>query len=111
MLTDAQLAWLRSVLGASTDSLDLQTRYTRLGNVRDVALEVMRIRYTTMITAPMKVNLSGVASVDWTGNATQLKQYMETIAALEPDPSAESPADEIPGGTVQIYNFPSNRRR
>jgi hypothetical protein len=83
-------AWLLAQLGTATDQADLETRYTRLGTARAVALEVLRERLAALRQQPSTVNVSSVVGVSFTEN---IKAYERQIAALE---AGEPPAPDDP---------------
>jgi hypothetical protein len=86
-------AWLLAQLGDTTPVADLETRYTRLGTARAVALEVLRGRLAALIQQPATVNVSGVVAV---GTAENIKALERQIAALE---AGSPPAPDDPAGT------------
>lgn len=102
-------AWLLAQLGETTPIADLETRYTRLGTARAVALEVLRGRLATLLQQPGTVNVSGVVSV---GFAENIKALERQIALLEagtppaPDDPAASPEDADTIGLVFLRERP-----
>ncbi|MFH8294974.1 hypothetical protein [Streptomyces sp. NPDC018059] len=92
-MDDASRHWLLATLGPATDTADLDTRYARLHSLRAVALEVLRERRASLLVQPLKVALSGVVSLDTSGNVTALDRL---IAELE-DPTTPVPDEETPG--------------
>lgn len=109
MDTDTR-AWLIGQLGTATDLTDLDTRYTRLGAARAVALEILYERKADLLAQPATVNVSGVVSVSY---AETIKALERQIALLE---SGEPPAPDEPGpgedghpgafGTIQMIARP-----
>jgi hypothetical protein len=91
----ATQAWLISQLGTATDLTDLNTRYTRLGKARAVALEVLNERLAALRAQASTVNLSGAVSVSFTEN---IKSYERQIAGLEAGGSP-APDEPAPGTT------------
>ncbi|MCX4911808.1 hypothetical protein [Streptomyces sp. NBC_00878] len=85
-------AWLISKLGRATDLTDLNTRYTRLGTARAVALEVLNERLADLRAQVATVNVSSVVSVSISEN---IRAYEREIALLE---SGASPAPDDPAG-------------
>lgn len=85
-------AWLLAQLGTTTDVQDLETRYTRLGSARAVALEVLRQRLADLRAQPSSVTVSSVVGVSFTEN---IKAYERQIAALE---AGDPPAPDDPSG-------------
>jgi hypothetical protein len=86
----ATRAWLIAQLGTATDLTDLDTRYTRLGTARAVALEVLNQRLADLRAQASTINLSGAVSVSFTEN---IRAYERQIAALE---AGGSPAPDEP---------------
>lgn len=105
----ATRAWLLAQLGTATDTTDLDTRYTRLGTARAVALEVLRERLAALIAQPATVNVSGVVSVSVTENIKAIERKIAELVGGEP-PAPDDPADTIPGrfGTLDLV---ARRRR
>jgi len=92
-LTAPVQAWLLSQLGTATPVADLDTRYTRLGTARAVALEVLYERKAALIQQPASVNVSSVVSVAFTENIKALERQIALLEAGEP------PAPDDPAGT------------
>jgi len=86
-------AWLLAELGTATSVADLETRYTRLGTARAVALEVLRERKAALIQQPASVNVSGAVAVTFTENIKALERQIEALEAGIP------PAPDDPAGT------------
>jgi len=85
-------AWLLAQLGEATPLPDLETRYTRLGTARAVALEVLRGRLAALIQQPSTVNVPNAIGVGFSENIKALERQ---IARLETgDPAAP---DDPPG--------------
>jgi hypothetical protein len=91
-------AWLLAELGTTTSVTDLETRYTRLGTARAVALEVLRERLATLRAQPSTVSVSGVVSV---GYAENIRAYERQIAALE-NGEPPAPDDPVDGSTGSL---------
>ncbi|MGW3383359.1 hypothetical protein ACWDCO_24625 [Streptomyces albogriseolus] len=98
-LTASVQAWLLSQLGPDTPLADLETRYTRLGTARAVALEVLNERLSTLLQQPATVNVSGVVGV---GFGENIKALERKIALLE---SGQPPAPDDPPGTGDTDAF------
>lgn len=99
-MDDATRQWLLSQLGTATNTADLDTRYTRLGTARAVALEILYQRKADLLAQPASVNVSSVVSVTYTENIRALERQ---IALLE---SGEPPAPDEPGsGSDDGYGF------
>ncbi|WP_282795775.1 hypothetical protein [Streptomyces sp. CC224B] len=105
-MDDASRRWLLAALGPATDTTDLDQRYARLHSLRAVALEVLRERRAALLAQPLKVALSGVVSVDTSGNVTALERQ---IAELE-DPATLVPGEDAPagpgGGILRLHERP-----
>ncbi|MGW1803356.1 hypothetical protein ACWCQN_48200 [Streptomyces sp. NPDC001984] len=97
----AVLAWLLAQLGPSTDQADLQTRYTRLGSARAVALEVLSERRAKLL----QLTVNGVATLDQSNNLTGLERQIASVEA------ATAPDDTAGGDTLVIAPLqPAHRR-
>jgi hypothetical protein len=83
-------AWLLAQLGTTTSIADLETRYTRLGTARAVALEILRERYAALLQQPTGVTVTNVVAINTTAN---LAAYERQIAALE---AGDPPAPDDP---------------
>lgn len=92
-LDTAVQAWLLAQLGTTTPLADLETRYTRLGTARAVALEVLNERLAALLQQPANVNVSSVVAV---GFGENIKALERKIALLE---SGQPPAPDDPPGT------------
>lgn len=95
----AVTAWLLAELGTTTDLTDLQTRYTRLGGARAVALEILRERLATLRSQPATVNVSSVVSVS---NVENIRAYERQIERLE---NGEPPAPDDATDTTDYGGF------
>jgi hypothetical protein len=109
---DAEVrAWLISQLGTATDLNDLNTRYTRLGTARAVALEVLNQRLADLRAQVATVNLSSVVSVSYAEN---IRAYERQIALLldgippAPDDPPDTADDTAEIGFLQLV---ARRRR
>lgn len=106
-LTADVTAWLKGELGTTVDLVDLETRYTRLGTARAVALEVLRERLAALRAQPANVSVTGVVNV---GIAENIKAYERQIAALEngEPPAPDDPTDGGIGnlGTLRLIERP-----
>ncbi|MFJ7297535.1 hypothetical protein [Streptomyces collinus] len=105
-------AWLLAQLGTTTPLADLETRYTRLGTARAVAIEVLYERKAALLQQPASVNVSSVVSVAFTENIKALERQ---IALLE---SGQSPAPDEAAGTdtdnsaqLGVFYLVERRRR
>lgn len=108
-------AWLISQLGTSTDLADLDTRYTRLGNSRAVALEILRERLAALVhDQPSNLSVSGVVSLSFAENIKAIERQIAALENGEPpapdDPGATGPDDGIPDGYGIVQLVPRPRR-
>ena len=105
----ATQAWLISQLGTATDLTDLNTRYTRLGTARAVALEILNQRLADLRAQAATINVSSVVSVSIAEN---IKAYERQIASLvaggSPAPDEPDPSDD---DTVLLGSFQLVERR
>ncbi|MFC7794650.1 hypothetical protein [Streptomyces cinereoruber] len=106
-------AWLTSQLGTSTDLNDLDTRYTRLGTARAVALEILRERLAALIhDQPSTLNVSGVVSLSYAENIKAIERQITQLENGEPpapdDPTPTGPDTGIPDGygIIQLVERP-----
>ncbi|MFB7867352.1 hypothetical protein [Streptomyces sp. NPDC056069] len=103
-------AWLISQLGTSTDLADLDTRYTRLGAARLVAVEILRERLAALIhEQPSTLAVSGVVSLSYGENIRALERQITALENGQP-PAPDDPADpdDIPDsiGIIQLVERP-----
>lgn len=89
-LTLSVQAWLISKLGTATNLTDLETRYTRLGTARAVAIEVLNERLADLRSQAATIGVSGVVNASFSEN---IKAYEREIALLQ---SGDSPAPDEP---------------
>ncbi|MFJ6069056.1 hypothetical protein ACIQHU_39205 [Streptomyces tendae] len=92
-LTPAVTAWLKGELGSTVDLADLDTRYTRLGHARAVALEVLRERLADLRSQPATLTVTGVVGL---GFGENIKALERQIAGLQ---DGDSPAPDDPEGS------------
>jgi len=112
-LTENQIAWLRSELGATPSDADLNTAYERLGSVRDVAIEEIRKRRNALLEAPATATLTGVGSVSYGENIKGYERLLASLTKLDDDPS-DDPASETDGDTARaggVIQLTRTRRR
>lgn len=83
-LTDAQVAYLRSELGADVDLAEVQTRWERLGDVRLVVLEVVRERLAAFQAGPAQFSLAGVYSQSTGENIRALREQLARVVGEDP---------------------------
>lgn len=107
-LTADVQAWLLGQLGKDTDLADLNTRYTRLGAARAVALEVLRERLADLRAQPSTVNVVGVVGVSYTEN---IKAYERQIADLESGVPTAPDDPEDTSDTFGLLYFTAMERR
>ncbi|MEU6318137.1 hypothetical protein [Streptomyces sp. NPDC047009] len=105
LVDSAVLAWLLAQLGPTTDQGDLQTRYTRLGEARAVALEVLSERRAKLLADPLQLTVNGVVTMDQSNNLTGLERQIASVEA------ATAPDDVAGGDTLVIAPLESARRR
>jgi hypothetical protein len=89
VLTDAALAYIRSEVGEEADEDSIAERYERLGDPRDVALEMVKERLSTVLQSGVgQFNVEGVYSEDNTpiirGLQAQVLRLQATLA-VDPD--------------------------
>lgn len=76
MLTDAQLAVVRSWVGPTVTESTLNERYTRLGSLDAVILEELRTQLANLIDQPSQVSLPGGLNVTIGQNITAIQQLL-----------------------------------
>lgn len=103
-------AWLLAQLGPATPVADLETRYTRLGAARAVALEVLRERLAALLEQPSTVTVTSVVGVSYTEN---IKAYERKIAQLESGqpPAPDDPPISNPDSTLGVLYLQARPRR
>ncbi|KFG02755.1 hypothetical protein IQ62_00150 [Streptomyces scabiei] len=105
-------AWLLAQLGETTSVTDLETRYTRLGTARAVALEVLRGRLAALLQQPSTVTVSSVVGI---GTSENIKALERQIASLEagvpraPDDPLTTDTDTVP--EIGVAYLVERRRR
>ncbi|MGW3246538.1 hypothetical protein [Streptomyces sp. NPDC001070] len=99
----AVLAWLLAQLGPTTNTVDLQSRYDRLGSAKAVALEVLSERRAKLLADPLQLTVNGVVTLDNSNNLTGLERQIEAVQA------AQAPDDVSDGAELVIA--PLQRRR
>ncbi|MFD9796785.1 hypothetical protein ACFWXK_38210 [Streptomyces sp. NPDC059070] len=87
-LTEPDLAYLRAQLG-TVDQADAETRLRRLGDVRMVAVEILRERRATLVADPLTVTVQGVATVNNAENVRALERQIADISATDTGTGAE----------------------
>ena len=90
-LTATVQAWLLAQLGTTTPLADLETRYTRLGSARAVAIEVLYERKAALIQQPATINVSSVVSLSTAENIRALERQIALLETGEP-PAPDDPA-------------------
>ncbi|MFJ1529750.1 hypothetical protein ACIOFV_15205 [Streptomyces mirabilis] len=98
-------AWLLAQLGPTTDTSDLDARYTRLTSARAVANEVLAERRAKLLAEPLQMTVNGVATFDQSNNLSGLERQ---IASME---DATAPDDPTDRDTLVIAPLQSARRR
>lgn len=108
----ATQAWLISQLGTATDLTDLNTRYTRLGKARLVAIEVINQRLADLRAQVATVGVSGVVNVSFAEN---IKAYERQLILLEAGtpiaPDETAPATEDDAVLLGSFQLVERRRR
>lgn len=89
MISEADLAVLRSHVGSEPPDEDLRLRYERTGSVERTAYEILRGRYADMLANPAKWSVDGDFTKDHTEN---LKALQGQLASLEPSVNPEAGA-------------------
>jgi hypothetical protein len=90
-MDQAILSWLLAQLGTSTDTADLETRYTRLGTARAVALEILAERRAKLLADPLRLTVDGVVTLDNTNNLTGTERQITAVAAaVAPDDAVQA---------------------
>ncbi|MGW6021223.1 hypothetical protein [Streptomyces sp. NPDC055099] len=80
------LRWLQAQLGPETDARDFTSRYGRLNSAKAVALEVLHERIAALVAEPLKVTISGVATIDNSANVAALeRRAAQLIDETAPD--------------------------
>lgn len=112
-MDDATRHWLLSQLGAATDLVDLDARYTRLGKARAVAIEVLYQRKADLVAQPASVNVSSVLAVVFTENIKALERQITALEAADAPAAPDEPA--VPEDTADngfgIIRLIERRRR
>ena len=103
-------AWLLAQLGTATPVPDLETRYTRLGTARAVAIEVLYERKAALIQSPASVNVSGAVAVTFTENIRAIERQIALLESGEP-PAPDDPAGTGDDDTVLLGTFQLVERR
>lgn len=67
-LTDDQVAYYKANLGSTIDEVDLEARYTRLGDDRLVAAEVLDQRVADALLKPLSFTIPGDYAEDRSKN-------------------------------------------
>lgn len=103
-------AWLLDELGATTDTADLEARYTRLGTARAVAISVIKSRLADLRAQPASVNVSSVVGVTYTENIKAYERQLTLLESGEPtapdDPPGTGDDDITLLGTIQLVARP-----
>lgn len=96
-LEGANKAEAETLLGELDDAelLDMGERFERLGHVGVAALELLLVRYSSMLADPLVQRVEGDAQFDWRQNIDRLAQ---AIAALRTQLACE---EGIPANTAQ----------
>lgn len=100
-LTDDQLAELRAELGPDLTAAEVQPRWERHGDLRLVALEVVRERLAALLAGPATFTVPGVYSQS---TAPNLTAYREQLARL-------SAPDALAAATPKVVRHRTTSRR
>jgi hypothetical protein len=102
-------------LGTSTDLVDLEQRYNRIGGARRTVLELLYERKAALVyDQPASVSVSSVVSVAYTQNIKAIERQITILesgvplAPDEPDPDGDGTAGQGGVGFVQLIE---RRRR
>lgn len=101
-LTEAGLAYLRSELGDEVDEDDLFDRYARLGDLRDVAMEVVRQRLSNVLSGSGSFNVPGVYAEDNTSVIRGLQAQIQRLAQAKVD---ERDGSADPNGELSLVRI------
>lgn len=105
-------AWLIAQLGTATNTADLETRYTRLGTARAVAIEVLYERKADLIASPSAVTVTSVVAVNTTANIAALERQIASLEAGQPpapddpDVDGDGTPDSQGFGVIQLVERP-----
>ncbi|MFE9812416.1 hypothetical protein [Streptomyces sp. NPDC005548] len=110
----ATRAWLLAQLGEATPTADLETRYTRLGKARAVALEVLRGRLAALIQQPATVNVPNAIGVGFGENIKALERQIASLEAgvpAAPDDPPDTGDDTDSTGQFGVFFLHERPRR
>lgn len=103
-------AWLYSQLGTATPLADLETRYTRLGTARAVALEVLGERLAAAIERPSSIGVPGAVTLSFSANITALERQIALLRDGVPpapdDPDTDGATDPDALGFIRLVERP-----
>ncbi|PSK57086.1 hypothetical protein B0E38_02617 [Streptomyces sp. 111WW2] len=109
-LTASVQAWLLSQLGADTPVADLETRYSRLGSARAVALEVLNERHAALLQQPTTLSLSGVVGLGFGENIKALERKIALLESGQP-PAPDDPEEAGSAGQLGVFRLVERPRR
>jgi len=75
-------AWLLAQLGPTTDTADLDARYTRLTSARAVANEVLAERRVKLLADPLRMTVDRVVTIDQSNNLAGLERQITALVDL-----------------------------
>ncbi|WP_019063615.1 hypothetical protein [Streptomyces prunicolor] len=75
-------AWLLAQLGPTTDTADLDARYTRLTSARAVANEVLAERRAKLLADPLRMTVDRVVTIDQSNNLAGLERQITALVDL-----------------------------
>lgn len=106
--------WLLAQLGESTDLVDLDARFTRLGTARAVAIEVLKGRLAKLLAAPAVIGVSNVVNVSNVKNIDALTAQITALEAPDAPPAPGEPGygqPAAPDDGLDIIQICGRRRR
>lgn len=89
-LTTDQEQWLRRQVGTTIELTDLQTRYDRLGDLVEVAREVLEQRLADFSADPAQFDVTGTYSQNTGANIKALQDALAALGTDEEHPSAST---------------------
>nr|WP_237519256.1 hypothetical protein [Streptomyces sp. HUCO-GS316] len=69
-------------LGPTTDTTDLEARFTRLYSARAVANEVLAERRAKLLADPLRMTVDGVVTIDQSNNLAGLERQIAALVDL-----------------------------
>lgn len=109
-LTASVQAWLLSQLGPDTPVADLETRYSRLGSARAVALEVLNERLAALLQQPTTLNVTGVVGLGFGENIKALERKIALLESGQPS-APDDPEETGSAGQLGVFRLVERPRR